>query len=428
MWADPWLELQGEHMFAYTLFMLLHLPEHLQSRMPPDPSRAGLVAEIEALSAAQCAIDSYRHRLVAAIDSLPDKGIDGAEVLRMVGRGTSRDAHRVARSAKLLAKLPSSSDALAGGAITSHHADVLADASKRVEPGLVDSELLEIAVSLGADLFAKRAREWVADHESSTNTKKRQKLQRDRRSVSSWIDREGMKLWLAKLAPDEAAAVGASLGAEYERLWRLDGGRDLTPSDPRWRTPQQRMADAFTNLITRRSGAVRSTGSAADVAGGGGAGGGAPHVRQQMLSIVDLSRMRAHDPTGLAGVTDGSPLPQSVLERLACISDITGVIFDGPGRPIWVGRSRRSASIAQWKALIARDRGCVGCGADPNRCEAHHIEVWSRGGPTDITNLVLVCSRCHHNIHDREMQLVPRQGGGWQIAARDGPVAVGVAA
>jgi len=416
-------------MFAYTPFMLLDLPEHLHTRMPPSPDRPGLVAEIEALSAAQGAIDSYRHRLVAAISALPDKGIDGAEVLRMVGRGTSRDAYRVARSAKLLAKLPASSGALARGAITSHHADVLADASKRVEPGLVDSELLEIALSFGADLFAKQAREWVADHESASNTKKRQKLQRDRRSVSSWIDREGMKLWLAKLAPDEAATVGASLEAEYERLWRLDGGRELTPSDPRWRTPQQRMADAFTNLITRRSDAAGPAGGVAGEAGGVAmAGGGAPHVRQQMFSIVDLSRMRAHDPTGLAGVADGSPLPQSVLERLACISDITGVIFDGPGQPIWVGRSRRSASIAQWKALIARDRGCVGCGADPNRCEAHHIEVWSRGGATDITNLVLVCSRCHHNIHDREMRLVPRQGGGWQIAARDGPAAMGVAA
>jgi len=415
--------LRSEHMFAYTHFMLTSLPEHLKTRMPSDPTRAGLVAEIEALSAAQGAIDSYRHRLVAAINALPDKGIDGAEVLRMVGRGTSRDAFRVARSAKLLAKLPRSSAALASGSITSAHADVLADASKRVEADLVDSELLGLAVSLGADMFVKRAREWVADHESPTDTKTRRKLQRDRRSVSSWTDREGMKVWLAKLAPDEAATVGASLEAEYERLWRLDGGRDLTPSDPRWRTPQQRMADAFTNLIIRRSGVAGSAGVVA-----GEAGGGAPHVRQQMLSIVDLSRMRAVDPTGLAVVSDGSPLPQGVLERLACISDITGVIFDGPGRPIWAGRNHRSATIAQWKALIARDRGCVGCGADPTRCEAHHIEVWSRGGLTDVTNLVLVCSRCHHNIHDRELQLVPRQGGGWQIAARDGPVVMGVAA
>ena len=422
-------------MFAYTPFMLSKLPEHLKSRMPPDPTRRGLVAEIRALSAAQCAIDSYRHRLVAAVDALPDKGIDGAEVLRLVGRGSSREAFRVSRSAKLLAELPAVSRALADGAITSNHVNVLADASKRVEPGLVDSELLELALSLGADLFAKRAREWVADHELSDNTKKRRKLQHDRRSVSSWTDREGMKVWLAKLAPDAAATVGASLEAEYERLWRLDGGRDLTMSDPRWRSPQQRMADAFTNLINRRNDArgkaSDGAGAAADSDLGGDvvqASGAAPHVRQQMFSIVDLSRMRADNPTGLAGVADGSPLPQSVLERLACVSDITGLIFDGPGQPIWVGRSRRSASIAQWKALIARDRGCVGCGADPNRCEAHHIKVWSRGGPTDITNLVLGCSRCHHNIHDRAMRLGRRRGGGWRISARDGPDAMAVAA
>ncbi|MCY4664838.1 MAG: HNH endonuclease signature motif containing protein [Acidimicrobiaceae bacterium] len=36
---------------------------------------------------------------------------------------------------------------------------------------------------------------------------------------------------------------------------------------------------------------------------------------------------------------------------------------------------------------------------------AHHIEWFSRGGTTDITNLALLCERCHHLVHDDGWQL-----------------------
>ncbi|MEZ5168528.1 MAG: HNH endonuclease signature motif containing protein [Acidimicrobiales bacterium] len=96
------------------------------------------------------------------------------------------------------------------------------------------------------------------------------------------------------------------------------------------------------------------------------------------------------------------------------------MLFDGPGRPIWVGRDERNATIAQWRALIARDRGCVGCGADPNRCEAHHIVFWEHWGRTDIDNLVLVCTRCHHDLHHRGHTL-RRTNGRWHIDTPNGP-------
>ena len=119
-------------------------------------------------------------------------------------------------------------------------------------------------------------------------------------------------------------------------------------------------------------------------------------------------------------VTDGEPLPQEVRDRIACDATITAIIFDGPAKPIWRGRDLRHASIAQWKALIARDRGCIGCGAAPSRCEAHHIVAWEDFGRTDIDNMVMVCSRCHHDLHDRGMVL-RRTNGRWHITTRDGP-------
>ena len=39
------------------------------------------------------------------------------------------------------------------------------------------------------------------------------------------------------------------------------------------------------------------------------------------------------------------------------------------------------------------------CGAPPSWCDAHHIVHWSRGGRTDLANGVMLCVRCHHDVH-----------------------------
>ncbi len=389
--------------------MLTSLPEHLRNRVPTNSTRSGLVAEIEEIAGARSALDAYEHRVVSAIDALGDKGLDAAGVLRSVAHVSSRAASRVSSTAAGMSELPSTAEALASGAITAEHANVIADAATLVAPDLVDAELVAKASATPADLFAKRTREWVAGRESDTDIALRHQRQTRLRSVKSWTDRDGMSVWLARLDPVTAAAVSARLNAEYERLWNDDGGRDIANSSQSDRNPEQRMADAFAALVVSAAD-TRATQPAPR-----------PHPRRQMLVVADISRMRSDDPDGLASVIDGTPLPQAVLERLSCNSDLTGVLFDGPARPIWVGRTSRHATIAQWKALIARDRGCVGCGAAPDRCEAHHINPWNRHGNTDITNLVLVCSRCHHDIHDRGMELSKSTDGGWKITPRAGP-------
>ena len=51
---------------------------------------------------------------------------------------------------------------------------------------------------------------------------------------------------------------------------------------------------------------------------------------------------------------------------------------------LWRGTTKRTATAAQIKALIARDGGCVGCHCHPVLCQAHHIKPASQGGPTTI--------------------------------------------
>jgi hypothetical protein len=52
-------------------------------------------------------------------------------------------------------------------------------------------------------------------------------------------------------------------------------------------------------------------------------------------------------------------------------------------------------------ALVIRDSGCVfpNCDRPAAWTQAHHIVHWSQDGPTDLSNLCLVCDRHHDAIH-----------------------------
>jgi hypothetical protein len=38
-------------------------------------------------------------------------------------------------------------------------------------------------------------------------------------------------------------------------------------------------------------------------------------------------------------------------------------------------------------------------------CQPHHIAWWRNGGSTDLVNLLPLCSRHHHSVHE----------GGWEL-------------
>ena len=106
-----------------------------------------------------------------------------------------------------------------------------------------------------------------------------------------------------------------------------------------------------------------------------------------------------------ARLADGTPIPVTELRDLAVDANILPSIFNTETQNLWLGRSRRTASEAQRIALTARDEHCIGCQANPLWCRAHHIIWWSHDGKTDFNNLLLVCDRCHHKIHDQGRQV-----------------------
>ena len=46
-------------------------------------------------------------------------------------------------------------------------------------------------------------------------------------------------------------------------------------------------------------------------------------------------------------------------------------------------------------------------------CDAHHVQWWTDGGPTDLDNLALVCGRHHTEVHSGEWQIQMRDGIPW---------------
>jgi hypothetical protein len=71
------------------------------------------------------------------------------------------------------------------------------------------------------------------------------------------------------------------------------------------------------------------------------------------------------------------------------------------GQPIGAGRSTRTVGRRLRRALEHRDRTCVvpGCGSTRG-LHAHHLQHWEDGGPTELSNLVMLCPY-HHRAHHR---------------------------
>ena len=104
---------------------------------------------------------------------------------------------------------------------------------------------------------------------------------------------------------------------------------------------------------------------------------------------------------------EGTPLPGPAVRKIACDATIHRVITDGASSILDYGRGTRTIPPAVYTALVIRDWGCrfPGCDRPADWCEGHHIRHWEDGGPTRLPNLVLLCSRHHHVVHQRDWHL-----------------------
>ncbi|MDX5317979.1 MAG: HNH endonuclease [Actinomycetes bacterium] len=120
-----------------------------------------------------------------------------------------------------------------------------------------------------------------------------------------------------------------------------------------------------------------------------------------MVVRIDLGDLRGDIDANCLATIDGvdQPLSAAAARRLACDAGLIPAVFGGPSVPLDLGRRSRTFTRAQVLALWERDGGCAFCG-QTSFVEAHHVRWWHRDhGTTDLSNGVLLCSRCHHLIH-----------------------------
>ena len=363
---------------------------------------------------------------------------------------SSRDARRAVRVADTLDDNAALATALAAGEVTTGHAEALAFAVDRGSRFAAnhDVRLVDAAKEQDVDRFRDTLAAWQRAHDGDIDGAGLAKRQHDRRRCAWSTTVDGMVRIDAELAPDAGAVVTGMIGRIAERLWRTRDGRATEPVGD-GRTVVQRYADALVELASGRT-------------GGGDGTDGAGRTRADIVCVVDhawIARQldeagaqrfdTAGRNTGLrlpptadtppaavpgavsGGVfgaapgavsgglpatrrcetVDGVPLTATALRRLACDAGVLPVVMGGNGQVLDLGRTNRTVSPAQRKALIVRDGGCIfpGCDRPASWCDAHHIIHWLDSGPTDLWNLCLLCSAHHHIVHD----------GGWRLRHLD---------
>ncbi|MEO8743674.1 MAG: DUF222 domain-containing protein [Candidatus Dormiibacterota bacterium] len=192
---------------------------------------------------------------------------------------------------------------------------------------------------------------------------------------------DGMHLIDGLLDPVGGAALKAAIDSLAKRLG---------PDDER--TAAQRRADCMVELVhhamdqgtlPRRNG-----------------------VRPHITMTTTLEGLKDELGVPPAELELSIPVSTRTLERVACDCTMSRVLL-ADSVVTDVGQATRTISPATRRGLHARDRGCrfPGCERPVNWTSGHHIEFWSRGGPTRLTNLLSLCYFHHRLVHE----------GGWQI-------------
>ena len=342
----------------------------------PDPgtlyaeARAG---SLTALAALRNRIDAAICELAAVADEAGDSrvlaaGTTGMLVAVATGQNPQTGSATVARGNDLQ-HLPAVSKAFRSGTISTAHVGVITAEAPRIT-GFADIETHVVTIAEQVEpaelrrllkLLADQCRPEACDDNAEGLYAKR--------SLSLSETPNGMFRIDGYLDPVNGAALRDALAGLMGRTGREDR-----------RTPKQRRADALADLVAA------------------GQANRSPLGVSQVSVLVDLEDLSADG----AVLEDESVLGSRMLDLLTCtsiVSVILGTRRNNVFVPLALVRGKRGADSHQWRALIARDRGCIRCGRTPRFRQAHHIHHWRHGGTTDLSNLVLLCSRCHHDLH-----------------------------
>jgi len=346
--------------------------------------RADRLVELRTL---QERLDAEVVRAVAecdAVDAWAEAALGGVSWLAPRTGMMRRDAARLLRTARLVGRHEQTAKALDAGDVTVPHVELLAVAAHRREELYERDEavLLDAAGLLEVQDLPTALRRWsaLADDELA------------REDAAFAFERRGLTLSPTTggsavsgfLDPEASATVSAVL----DQLERPAGAADT-------RTQAQRRADALVLLCERAR------------------GGDLPDSRPIAGAEIVMSHevFAGHLPTDLLDLRcemEGfGPIPRVTAERMLCDCAL-GRVVRGRSQLLDLGRRTRTVPDRLRRAIVLRDEHCQfpGCRAPASWCDAHHLVLWTDGGPTSLDNCALLCRRHHVAVHE----------GGWKLA------------
>jgi hypothetical protein len=186
-------------------------------------------------------------------------------------------------------------------------------------------------------------------------------------------------------------------GMRASALFDTLAQRRSSDEGPDLRSPQERYGDAFSDAIDL----ALNTPDLPMQAG----------ERAHVMIAVSLADLKSGIGRAILGDTGTMSAAEARIH--ACDCKLIPAVLGGKSEPLDLGRQRRLVPPGIRNALYLRDRGCAfpGCHRPPRHCQGHHIRHWADGGPTNLSNLVLMCAHHHRLLHR----------SGWQVRiAADG--------
>lgn len=295
---------------------------------------------------------------------------DPAEATKQTRRARNLDAH------------PDLSDAFAAGDIGENHVDIIDRAIRHrddgEDPDRLEKELLDAAKQMSPRELARYTRRRQIENEPE-RAEQREAALYARRNLRYVEQDHGGAQCIIDLTPADYELHRSATTA----LMTKDPA-DLPPDQKR--SYGQRMYDAVMEQ------ARRTLAHAPDVK----TRNGTPMTGTVIVDWATLAGESSHAAElGFAG-----PVTAETARRLLCDAQIARVLKAGASQILDVGRTQRTATASQARALLSIWKGCARCGAPPSFCEMHHIEWWDRDlGATDLANLLPLCWSCHTAVH-----------------------------
>ncbi len=314
--------------------------------------------------------------------------------------GAARERVRVARA---LEKLPKLAAALARGELS--YAKVRA--LTRVATPETEERLLAIGRAGTAEHVERIVRGWrCVDRKAEA---RETAARHASRALHVYPDADGTVVVRGRLEPEAGAMLMQALTAAREALYKRANAaphQDDVPAE----TPSmaQRQADALVLV--------------AETALHHGIDPGTPGERYQVVVHVDADVLADAEAPGQSVMEGGTRVSAETSQRMACDASRVVMRHDADGRTVEVGARTRTIPPALRRALLHRDQGCrfPGCGLP--FVQAHHIHHWAQGGPTTLSNLVMLCRFHHRAVHEEGYQVDRDADGELRFRRPDGRV------